>query len=789
MTSKTVRTCLAVVTTSLPIALGCPSDDPPSEPYEPYAPVAIDGLAVYAGADRWIGEGEEVDLEGIAVGDAAALGWDLDGDGTFETEGAVASFVGDAAVESELVFRALGPDGAETIDSLVVHVSPPGEDVLSTPFGPYFDYEVDVVPANGGDPPTLAEAWNVDQVWPSLEDEMEQQLFAVWPNYRSAMHMVYVDLEVPPLATTDSVLHAFHMLYDQGLQMAEQERLAAAAEELAAGLVVYLERERAAASAERAADLEMAVAHAAVAARLVDPAFAPPVSVAATVEAELALIEAHAGFATSPIFGRNEDYSQYVPRGHYAGDEALERYFRVMIWLGRTSFRIQDSTDAFTAADGRRETLCALVVARALYDLSVDGTVGLELWETIYEPTTFFVGEADDLTPMEYRELAQEIYGADLPDLSVDDLADPTLLGQFRDAALELRDPRITSDFIWDCQDEDRVTKGLRLMGQRFTPDSYMFEELVYDEVGTSSDMRLMPSGLDVMAVLGSERAYTLLDEQGETDYLNYDTQMTKLREEFGGLGPHDWAQNLYWSWLWALEPLAAGGWGEGYPHFMRSQRWEDRALTGALGSWAELRHDTILYGKQSYSDIGGSVDDPAAGYAEPVPDTYARLASVARLLREGLDARGLLHHEIGHKLAQLEEGLLTLRDIAVLELQDTPLTDDQDTFLLRYSSFLYDTTTFSDEITGGEEEGDEGMALIADVHTDPNTSTVLEVGVGSPGAVFVLVRHAGQTFVAQGAMYSYYEFPWPMSDRLTDESWQELLRSGDAPDPPPWSF
>ena len=35
--------------------------------------------------------------------------------------------------------------------------------------------------------------------------------------------------------------------------------------------------------------------------------------------------------------------------------------------------------------------------------------------------------------------------------------------------------------------------------------------------------------------------------------------------------------------------------------------------------------------------------------------------------------------------------------------------------------------------------------------------------------------------------MYSYYEFPWPTTDRLTDERWREMLRSGDAPARPAW--
>ena len=36
---------------------------------------------------------------------------------------------------------------------------------------------------------------------------------------------------------------------------------------------------------------------------------------------------------------RYVDFSQFKPRGHYAGDSTLEAYFRAMIWLGRTDLR------------------------------------------------------------------------------------------------------------------------------------------------------------------------------------------------------------------------------------------------------------------------------------------------------------------------------------------------------------------------------------------------------------------------------------------------------------------
>jgi hypothetical protein len=38
---------------------------------------------------------------------------------------------------------------------------------------------------------------------------------------------------------------------------------------------------------------------------------------------------------------------------------------------------------------------------------------------------------------------------------------------------------------------------------------------------------------------------------------------------------------------------------------------------------------------------------------------------------------------------------------------------------------------------------------------------------------------------VALGGVFSYYEFKWPMDDRLTDEAWQEM---SPLPDRPAWT-
>ena len=67
------------------------------------------------------------------------------------------------------------------------------------------------------------------------------------------------------------------------------------------------------------------VAYLAVAAQLIGSSSPVPEIVSDEVSGELAKIQAHAAFAESDIFVYNEDYSQYVPRGHYTRSEILKR--------------------------------------------------------------------------------------------------------------------------------------------------------------------------------------------------------------------------------------------------------------------------------------------------------------------------------------------------------------------------------------------------------------------------------------------------------------------------------
>jgi hypothetical protein len=84
----------------------------------------------------------------------------------------------------------------------------------------------------------------------------------------------------------------------------------------------------------------------------------------------------------------------------------------------------------------------------------------------------------------------------------------------------------------------------------------------------------------------------------------------------------------------------------------------------------------------------------------------------------------------------------------------------------------------------------DQKAALVADVATGmtpDGTLSALEEAIGQPTIIYVVLP--GQpTRVAIGAVYSYYEFPVPVSGRMTDEQWQAMVEAGKNPSAPDWT-
>ena len=523
------------------------------------------------------------------------------------------------------------------------------------------------------------------------------------------------------------------------------------------------------------------------------------------VEKELSLIKQHKGFTYSPLFIYKEDYSQYVPRGHYTASEKLKRYFLSMMWYGRMTMLIKgdnkvpkgkpapDSpiyTALISKYDAKIQTMQAVSIAK-MFDKKKELK---QKWERMYKVIAFFVGTSDDLTIKQYEKVLKKSFRRKKfyhfgkkkyfikLQLKIAELNPPKIYGGTGDVGIF---PPFSPN------DLDKVlskTMGFRLFGQKFIPDSYMFSNLVFPRVdrylGNGKPFTMVvtpdfptrgfPRGLDVFAVLGSDRAYQILKYDGDTDYENYDKELNKLKDEFSSLSPKDWHKNLYWCWLAALKNLNEKR-DKGYPKFMKSVAWQDRLLNTSLSSWTALRHDTILYAKQSYTprkltSIGPHGFKYVKGYAEPLPKFYSLLKAITDMTEHGLKKMKIADESDLYKLASLSSLIEKLTNISVKELENKPLDKKDYDMLNNFGHILKRTLGKVDKKT-------LSTILVADVHTDGNTNQVLEEGTGYLNTIIVAVPMDKTTYkLFAGPEPSYYEFKHQMNDRLTDKKWKRML-------------
>jgi len=651
--------------------------------------------------------------------------------------------------------------------------------------------------------------------------------FVVTPGHGNEIFDVYRtarDRGEHIFVTTDAVLHTAHIFFDFVLRILEIEQLYDRTDRLTGRMLE--ESLRQVRQAEDDTVRQMARLNAGyfmVARKLLHPDCRIEQGPAELVERELQRIEEHQGLEPRALLEyvgepgimsapyAYEDYSQYIPRGHYTRNEFFERYFKTMMWYGRIDFKLRPGTSDPALTHGRLMTLQALLMT----DIFLRDKELYKLWQSIYEPTTYFVGRTDDLSSEDYIRLIRKIYP---PGGSVDTYADRDLLDRFIDQAAKLAGPRILSGaaFVEDGEFA-ATTQGFRFMGQRFIPDSYIFQELVFgvkdlgpegsrmilrytgsgrpftlEYIPNVGPARAFPRGLDVMAVLGSDRALEILKREGDTEYTYYDEQFSRLRREFAGRSRTEWTQNLYWRWLDALRPLLAAPDDQSWPRFMLSSAWQDKTLQTALGSWTELRHDTILYAKQSTTMMAKAMPPrpkTTYGYVEPYVEVYRRLHEMMTHLRRRLDDLGLEIPEVSRKIEQFEDLLATLEAISQKELDGEEISDEEYAIIRTIGGRLASLKLFPEEIMDKITSGtDEKMDLVADVHTEPNTGQVLEEAIGSPDNISVIVDDARGRRICRGGVFSYYEFKHPMDDRLTDEAWQQMGKDQRRPDPPRWT-
>ncbi|HOX18979.1 MAG TPA: DUF3160 domain-containing protein, partial [Spirochaetales bacterium] len=520
------------------------------------------------------------------------------------------------------------------------------------------------------------------------------------------------------------------------------------------------------------------------------------------VRKTLALIEAHEGWDKDPLILYDEDFSQYKPRGHYTRNAALGQYFKAMMWFGRIHAYMAlrggqsyvwanedpKAPDTSTGLSLRLTPMAVLLNRLALEDPSL-----VDAWRELFDPISYLIGISDDLSLDDVMPFVRKNPVADFPAWTADEDAIKDFV---RKAAGELRPPRIAGNSVVyvPSGEGDTPPLGWRLFGQRFTWDSAVHMQTSFPRLPPNDEMipRYWVSGLDLMKAFGSKTADALLArwENGYATFPELEGVLDGFESDFSGRDEDFWAETYYNRALFLIKAQAQFEPGAGF-YFTETPAWGAKSLLSAHGTWAELRHDTILYVKQVYgAEMSGGGDWEPTWRVEPIPEpinyiepnlpfwTGARI--LVRDLAENAARMGLLPERYANAFETLEAVLAEAVDIVRLEVEDKPISLAQNEAIRNMARRLVPASNpenpWSEEIYSGGEPQDERMGIIADVYTAVDPKQVLEVGIAAPYRIDVLLNDGqGGKRVAAGYVFSYYEFRHPMDDRLTDEQWKEI--------------
>ncbi len=301
---------------------------------------------------------------------------------------------------------------------------------------------------------------------PQQLDYIQRNGFVISPGDAEEFYPVYQKAAAqnqPLLITADSLLHVYHLAFDKTLRDAESQYFLPLLRSLNSALLIEADKNY---QMVKGTDWEdsarRTVAFIGVSARLLNASADIPDYTSNLVASEIASINSAAGFGASEIFPQlenGEDWSQYLPRGHYTLSDDLKAYFRAMMYYGRMAFRLSKPD----------ETKSALMLALALRSANVNGNPGPQAWSALYEPTAFFVGQSDGPTILQYLQLIDQIYGPNATARTIQ-AKGPDL---FIAAAQRLPAPRTLSALVNNGSTIADATRGLRFMGQRVVWDAY----------------------------------------------------------------------------------------------------------------------------------------------------------------------------------------------------------------------------------------------------------------------------------------------------------------------------
>lgn len=472
-------------------------------------------------------------------------------------------------------------------------------------------------------------------------------------------------------------------------------------------------------------------------------------------------------FLGPDYYNTNFAYSLFRPRGHYMRTKNLEYYFRTMMWLQTIPM----------AADYVEQMRRAILLAQALETPAIKNA-----YQTIAEPITYLMGKPDHVTieqvGIEWNKLGQK-------------LSNKKAVRKVSNIIKVLADKQIR---IRPLFQKTSIYK-INLMPQRYQPDAEVMLKMVDNK--TFPCKREQPNGLDIMASMGWEAAENILlnELQEAQKWKGFTTALQSAKQVMQTV---PWEATMTNQWLHILPTLSKT---QGMPYFMQSPQWQKKCLNSALASWAELKHDAILYAKQpAGAECGGyGPDDPITkGYVEP--NTYFWENAIALLDKTAnfFKQYNMYTEKVQNVTERIRENMEFCLKISEKELKGIEPTDEEyDNIKVMGSTVEYismDLLRQNEEIQDWNDivGADKKVSIVADIFTSNGDNIenkhVVYAGVGPAYEIYVVVEIGGKLYLTRGAILSYRQLNMPSDlPRLTDEEWQKELESNPNKFVPEW--
>ena len=618
---------------------------------------------------------------------------------------------------------------------------------------------------------------------------------SAFPTFVRGYAAIYSE-DLPVYISADAILEAVHSSYDSVLRFTEEGALVKELTQMLSSMHARLPS-LAEQDQGSAADLDVYLT---VARSLLKGSELSPVAGGEpkTVHDLYQLATTASGQASVTLFGaeRQFDASQFQPRGHYTDSRELTAYFRAMIWLGRSDFRLIETNSDGTQEFLREQYDAMLLLRQTMSDEELDR------FKRVDGALQAFMGESDSMTVTDVDGLLADLGGLDAARAASDAKVEATL----RAGGYGIQ--RIASQIMVNDGSVASLplARSFALFGQRYVLDSHVFSQVVYDRLPSK---RMLPNPLDVaFAALGNDQALAPLEsELGK--FAGYPGALEGARVLADAHGTDFWQANMYNLWLSSLRALSPGAdltepANQGLPQITGTQAWGRRILNTQLGSWAELRHDTLLYAKQSYTGVP-SCNYPDA-YVDPYPEFFSRLRQFADhgiALADALESLLELDAPLLRSYyTKLEATLATLEGMAKNQREGKPFSAEQMAFVNRAVRVVKDDegcTTIEvpdgwlSELYLEPMTSIKAAPTVADVHTQAadeagNTvGRVLHVATGYPRLMVTTIDTCQGPRAYVGVTFAYHERVTEDYQRLNDEDWSTILERGTRLDDIPW--